>query len=74
MLTNPNPNCDGECRFQSHGSTSTLVAYIPIYDKNGVNVNPDRNTTSESVTCSTCKRSWTVRGNNFDGFTIIEEN
>jgi hypothetical protein len=40
---------------------TTLVAYIPIYDKNGVNINPDANTTTFNVNCSSCGKMWAGR-------------
>lgn len=61
-MKNPNPECPREdCRFTHSGGTSTLVAYIPIYDKNGVNINPDANTTTFSVNCSSCGKMWVGR-------------
>ena len=58
-MKNPNPECPREdCRFTYSGGTSTLVAYIPIYDKNGVNINPDANTTTFNVNCSSCGKMW----------------
>lgn len=58
MFQNPNPTCDKDCRFQT-GFTVTTAAYYPaIYDKNGVNVNPDGNMTTSEVTCSVCGKSW----------------
>lgn len=55
---NPNPNCDKECRFQYSNSQTTMAYYPPIFDKNGNNINPDRNITIEDVTCSTCGGRW----------------
>jgi hypothetical protein len=58
-MKNPNPECPREdCRFTYSGGTSTLVAYIPIYDKNGVNINPDANTTTFKVNCLSCGKIW----------------
>jgi len=58
-MTNPNPECPREdCQFSHSGGSSTLVAYIPIYDKNGVNINPDANTTTFKVNCLTCGKMW----------------
>lgn len=51
-------NCSEQCRFQDNGSSSTYVAYIPVYDKNGVNTNPDMNTIKGSITCIVCNRSF----------------
>ena len=58
-MNNPNPECPREdCAFSYSGGASTLVAYIPIYDKNGVNINPDRNTTTSIFECITCGKKW----------------
>jgi len=61
MFTNPNTTCDQECRFTVTGGMTTLVGYIPIYDKNGVNINPDGNITTRYIHCSTCKKNWTAK-------------
>jgi hypothetical protein len=35
-MKNPNPECPREdCRFAYGGGSTTLVAYIPIYDRMG---------------------------------------
>ena len=58
-MKNPNPECPREdCAFSHSGGTSTLVAYIPVYDKNGVNINPDSNTTTFKVICLSCGKMW----------------
>jgi hypothetical protein len=71
-MKNPNPECPREdCRFSYGGGTTTLVAYIPIYDKDGKNINPDRNTTSFTVNCITCGKIW--RGQSCLDKTTYEE-
>ncbi len=56
---NPNPNCEREdCRFCVGVEMSTCVYYSPIYDKNGNNLNPDGNSTSGEISCSTCNKKW----------------
>lgn len=66
-MTNPYPECpQTDCRFYFGPSMQTLAYYPPIYDKNGVNINPDGNTTSFNVECLTCSKQWrgqTLRGN-----------
>jgi hypothetical protein len=32
--------------------------FQPIYDKNGVNINPDGNTTNFKVNCLSCGNLW----------------
>ena len=53
------PECErDDCRFLQSGGRSTLVAYIPVYDKNGVNNNLDGNTTTSNLECLTCGKRW----------------
>ena len=53
------PECPREdCRFIDHPGTSTLAYYFPIYDKNGVNINPDMNVSTSSLECLTCGKKW----------------
>ena len=71
-MKNPNPECPREdCKFITFGGRTTLVAYIPIYNKNGVNINPDRNTTSFTVDCLSCGKKWA--GNSCLDETTYEE-
>lgn len=55
---NPNPNCEGECRFQFGMGMTTCMYYPPVYDKHGNNTNPDGNITSGSVACNVCNKQW----------------
>lgn len=55
---NPNPGCEGECRFRVGTGMTTCVYYPPIYDKHGNNTNPDGNTTSGNVWCNVCDKRW----------------
>lgn len=53
------PECKrDDCRFLQSGGMTTLAYYQPIYDKNGVNINPDGNTTTSSIECLTCGKQW----------------
>ena len=66
------PECErDDCRFIQSGGMTTLAYYIPIYDKNGVNINPDRNTTTSMLECLTCGKEW--RGTLENGTTTYEE-
>lgn len=58
MVANPNPDCENECRFQEGLSMTTMAYYPPVYDKHGNNLNPDMNTTSGEIYCSTCNKTW----------------
>lgn len=55
---NPNPGCEGECRFNVGMGMTTCAYYPPVYDKHGNNLNPDRNVTSGMVSCNVCDRQW----------------
>jgi len=58
-ITELGKTCDSECRFVEEGpSLSTDVYYPPVYDKHGVNVNPDGNITSGTIRCTVCNKSW----------------
>lgn len=39
----------------------TCMYFQPIYDKNGVNINPDANTTTFKVNCTSCGKMWAGR-------------
>ena len=56
------PKC-GQSYFMEKYSVETAVYYPPIYE-NGVNVNPDRNTTTTVCACLNCNEifSYQTRG------------
>ena len=71
-MKNPNPDCErNDCQFIHGDMRTTCAAYIPIYDKNGVNINPDANTTSFKVNCLSCGKIW--RGQTSMDVTTYEE-
>ncbi len=71
-MTNPNPECPREdCRFSYGCGMTTCAYYPPVYDKNGVNINPDKNTTTFNVECLTCGKMW--KGKTCMGETTYEE-
>jgi hypothetical protein len=45
--------------------------FQPVYDKNGVNTNPDANTTTFKVNCLSCGKLWV--GKTRLGETTYEE-
>lgn len=53
------PHC-GESYYMEKYSLSTAVYYPPIY-KNGVNINPDRNTTTTYCTCMNCGKDFSYQ-------------
>ena len=57
--SHPNPECPREdCKFSILDSATTCMYFQPIYDKNGVNINPDRNTTAFKLNCLSCGKVW----------------
>ena len=46
------PNC-GQSYYIENYCSRTAVYYPPIY-KDGININPDRNTTTHHCTCMNC--------------------
>ncbi len=68
-------NNESHNKFQSQGSTRTLMAIHISYDKQGRPLNPDYNTVSETFRCSECgfvgiknTRGWNVE------FFNVEDN
>lgn len=57
------PSCDtgAKCAFAVGPGVSTAAYYPPVYDRNGVNMNPDRNLVEQDVRCVTCGKQWTRR-------------
>lgn len=60
MFHNPNPDCEKDCRFREGPGQTTLAYYAPIYDKNGNNLNPDGNITTNQIACTVCGKVWQV--------------
>lgn len=59
MITNFKcPNC-GESYYTVGPSYVTAMYFEPIY-KDGVNINPDRNTCTTEVTCLGCGKVYTI--------------
>jgi hypothetical protein len=53
--------CDKDCRFDVGVSSVTAAYYPPVYDKNGVNVNPNGNTSRTQYHCMTCGKYWVTQ-------------
>jgi hypothetical protein len=71
-MKTPNPECPREdCRFVESDGIETLAYYPPVYDKNGVNINWDKNKVRFNVNCNTCGKIW--RGKTCMGETTYEE-
>lgn len=62
------PHCKKPTTRQDLGVSSTRMYFSPIYDENGVNVNPDRNTITHAYKCNKCGQTYSVKGNQVDGF------
>lgn len=60
------PRCmRDDCMITHNGpSTTTMAYYNPIYDKQGNNVNPDMNITTQSMRCLSCGKAWVERWQN----------
>lgn len=68
---NYKPPCKKQnCNVQARVTCSTYVGYIPVYDENGVNTNPNVNKQTARLTCSVCNKVWVAK---FDGYTITYE-
>jgi len=50
------PHC-GESYYMENYTTTTDLYFPPIY-KDGVNINPDRNTVTVYCTCMNCKKEF----------------
>ena len=53
----PKHNCSGESMFTEEAGSTTAAYYEPVY-KDGINMNPDSNTSTSTVTCITCGQRW----------------
>ena len=62
------PYCRTPTKRQCISSQRTLVDYPPVFDEEGCNVNPDRNTITEIWHCMKCGKNYVVIGNLVDGF------
>ena len=54
------PYCKVPTRRMAGPGMTTLVYYPPIYDANGINTNPDRNTVKDAWTCLDCNKTFNV--------------
>jgi hypothetical protein len=54
-------------------SMTTLAYYVPVYDENGINTNPDLNTVTTTFNCTKCNAQFTARGNDHEGYEITQE-
>lgn len=53
------PGCmRDDCMIQEGPGYSTCAYYPPVYDKQGVNINPDMNVHTYSKRCLSCGKGW----------------
>ena len=62
MIKQATKDCKREdCALTITGTTATLVAYVPTYDRNGMmSAGGDPNTYSSRLECRTCGMKWDV--------------
>jgi hypothetical protein len=58
-MSNPNPDCTRQdCKFTKGAEFTTAAYYLPVYNKEGMLVSTDGNTTTCEVTCIVCGQKW----------------
>jgi len=62
------PYCNKPTKRTAGMITCTALFFQPMYDKNGVNINPDRNTRTQGWRCCECEKNYAVIGNDHDGY------
>jgi hypothetical protein len=62
------PHCNKPTKRTAGMSMTTAAYFPPVYDENGVNTNPDRNTITSFWHCLECDKDYAVKGNYVDGF------
>jgi hypothetical protein len=58
--------------YTQGASMTTLAYYVPVFDENGVNTNPDRNNSTTTYTCTKCNTDFLVVGNDYDGYEVTK--
>lgn len=78
IFTNDIPQCPycntGTLRDKVGYGMKTLAYYEPKYDKNGININPDRNLFSQEYYCHSCQDYYFIKGNDVDGYNYYGSN
>lgn len=62
------PHCKKPTRRTGGSGETTLAYYAPIYDENGKNTNPNRNTSTNNWQCLDCGKAYITTGNHADGY------
>jgi hypothetical protein len=53
------PGCiRDDCEIIDRGGMSTLIHYPQVFDKQGNNINPDKNITTVIKKCKSCGKTW----------------
>lgn len=59
-FTDGGPGCmRDDCMVSEEPSSTTLAYYPPVYNSEGVNINPNMNKTHKDKRCLSCGKSWT---------------
>jgi len=67
------PHCEKPTTRIPKDSYTTCMYYPPVYDENGNNTNPDRNTTTTDYSCLDCQNEYTVSRNIDGSFYVIPQ-
>ena len=62
------PHCQKPTQRSGGTGSTTLTYFHPVYDETGVNINPDRNTTTTQWHCHECQKDYAISGNTHDGY------
>lgn len=63
------PHCQKPTKRSGGGvCRTTLMWFEPVYDENGRNTNPDRNTITTTYHCDECDKNYATKGNSTDGY------
>lgn len=65
------PHCNKPTKRTGGMTTVTAMYFPPIYDKNGINTNPDKNRRTSFWTCQECNKDYRTSGNYVDGFEYV---
>lgn len=65
------PNCKVPTQKMELSSLKTSVYYPAVYDENGKNTNPDRNTVTTQYKCLNCQNTFKVKGNDIEGYKLL---
>lgn len=58
-LIDGGPGCmRDDCMITVQSQQTTTAYYPPTYNKDGVNINPDANKTTQEVRCLSCGKNW----------------